>query len=444
MQPAHHLLSTASHLSVTGRWALLAMLAVGALGVLGLLAALGRMRPRALAVVAAAAVVGTAGIAATVWAAYRPLPLQLSARDCAAVAAAVLGILAAVAVLARAPRSRRAAVAVLAAAAVCLSAVGVVNRDLGRYPTLGAAAGHRPQQTAHDVDFASVPGPQLRVQSGRPTSRFWQPPLRRTADGVLTHVVIPGPASGFVARPALVYLPPAYLDSPRALLPVLVLVAGNPGSPDDWLGNGLADSLTAFAAAHDGLAPVVVVPDALGAQDAEPLCLDSRLGNVDTYLAADVPAWIAQNLQVDTDPRSRAIGGYSYGGTCSVQLSVNHPDVYPTFLDISGQDEPSLGDHPGTVAATFGGNEEAFAAVNARDVLARRGSPDVAGVFVAGAEDEEYRPQQQRMFAAARAAGLDARYYELPGGHSGQVWAPALAGELDWLARRTGLLAASD
>lgn len=441
MQSARHLLTTVSHLSVTGRWALVAMSVVGALGVVGLLVAVGRVRLRALAVVAAATVAGAAGIAVMVWAAYRPLPLQLSARGCAAVAAALFGVLLAVAVFARAARSRRVIVAALAAVAVCVSAAGVVDRDTGSLPTLGAAVGHRPPPTVHVVDFAAVPGPQSRVQSGWPTSRVWQPPVRRTADGVLTHVVIPGQASGFSARPALVYLPPAYLDSPRALLPVLVLVAGNPGSPDDWLGNGLADSVTAFAAAHDGLAPVVVVPDALGAQDAEPLCLDSRLGNVDTYLSADVPAWIAQNLQVDTDPRAWAVGGYSYGGTCSIQLSVNHPGVYPTFLDISGQDEPSLGDHPGTVAATFGGDEAAFAAVNARDVLGRRGPTGVAGVFVAGADDEEYRPQQRRMYDAARAAGLDVRYYELPGGHSGQVWAPALAGELDWLARRTGLLA---
>jgi S-formylglutathione hydrolase FrmB len=366
--------------------------------------------------------------------------VQVSGPGAVVVAAALLAVFVAIAVVARAPGRRRAVVAVLAAGVLCGCAAGAVNRDTGRYPTLASLAGHRTPPTARLVDFGAVPGPQSRVQTGSPTAAGWQPPARRATDGMLTHAEIPGTASGFVARPALVYLPPAYLDSPRPLLPVLVLVAGNPGQPDDWLGNGLAETATAFAAAHDGLAPVVVVPDALGATDAVPLCLNSRLGNVDTYLAEDVPAWVAGHLQVDDAPRARAIGGYSYGGTCAVQLATNHPDVYPTFLDMSGQDEPSIGDHAGTVAATYGGDESAFAAVSARDVLARQRRPDVSGVFVVGAEDDEYRPQQQRMYAAARAAGMDVRYYELPGGHSGQVWVPGLAGELGWIARRTGLI----
>jgi hypothetical protein len=54
------------------------------------------------------------------------------------------------------------------------------------------------------------------------------------------------------------YLPPAYLGSVRARLPVLVLIPGQPGGPEDWLLAGrLAAVMDAFAAAHDGLAPVV-------------------------------------------------------------------------------------------------------------------------------------------------------------------------------------------
>ncbi|MFC9790333.1 alpha/beta hydrolase [Rhodococcus sp. NPDC127528] len=441
MSSVHHLLTSASHLSVTGRSAVVAMVVVGVLGVVGLASAVGRMSLRAVAIVAAAGCAATVGAVVVLWAAYRPLPVQMSGRDAMVVSVALSAVFAAVAVAARGPGRRRAIAAVLAASALWVSAAGVVNRDVGRYPTVGALAGHRPPPTARLADFDQVPGPQSRVQIGSPTAAAWQPPMRHTPDGMLTHAEIPGTASGFTARPALVYLPPAYLDSPRPLLPVLVLVAGNPGQPDDWLGNGLAETVSAFAAAHDGLAPVVVVPDALGATDAVPLCLDSRLGNVDTYLAVDVPAWVASHLQVDGAPQARAIGGYSYGGTCAVQLSTNHPDVYPTFLDMSGQDEPSLGDHAATVAATFGGDESAFAAVSAREVLIRHPRTGVSGVFVVGAEDDEYRPQQRRMYDAARAAGMQVRYYELQGGHSGQVWGPGLAGELDWLARRTGLLA---
>ncbi|MFG1781155.1 alpha/beta hydrolase [Rhodococcus oryzae] len=439
---AHALLTALSQLSTTGTVAMTAVVVLGVGGLVGAITALRGISIRVWGTVAVLAAATSAAIELAVWAALRPLPPQLSVQSCFGIAVALFGVFAA-AVLPLRPRGKaRVAPAFVAAAALLAAGAGVVNEDLGTFPTLGAVIGHRAPPGALATDFAAVPGPQAEVQAGDPVARVWRRPLRSARDGMLTHVEIPGTVSGFSSRPALVYLPPAYLDSPRAMLPVLVLVAGNPGQPDDWLTLGaLAGTVTSYAAEHDGLAPVVVVPDALGATDAVPLCLDSQLGNVDTYLARDVPDWITGHLQVESGPEHWAIGGFSYGGTCSVQLAVRHPDVYPTFVDISGQDEPSLGDHASTVAATFGGDESAFAAVNARDLLAVTSMPQLAGVFVAGSGDEEYRPQQQRMFAAARSAGMNVRYYELPGGHSPQVWGPALARELDWVAERTGLLA---
>jgi enterochelin esterase-like enzyme len=281
---------------------------------------------------------------------------------------------------------------------------------------------------------------QRQVQAGTPVDSAWRPPVRMPAAGIVTEATIPGTESGFVARPAVLYLPPAYLTSPRAVLPVMVMIAGQPGAPQDWFTGGrLATTLDAYAARHQGLAPVVVVVDALGWQEANPLCLDSALGHDATYLARDVPAWITATLQVSTDPAHWAIGGFSYGGTCAIQLAVNYPDVYPNFLDFLGQDEPSLGDHASTVAAAYAGDEAAFSAVNPADVLHRHPFPELTGVFVAGATDDEYRPQQQRMFAAARAAGASVRYYELPGGHEAATWASALEHELDWAGRQLGL-----
>jgi S-formylglutathione hydrolase FrmB len=236
------------------------------------------------------------------------------------------------------------------------------------------------------------------------------------------------------------YLPPAYLSRPRAQLPVLVLLSGQPGSPDDWLDGGqLAQRMDAFAAAHDGLAPVVVMPDHLGDPLNNPLCMDSRLGNVATYLSVDVPAWVRDTLQVDPKPSGWAIGGFSNGGTCSLQMAVNAPDVYPTFVDISGEAEPTLGDHTATVQAAFGGDEAAFAAVNPLDVLRQKQFPGTAGYLVAGEQDTVYGPQAQRVFAACQAAGMDVQLHVKPGGHTFEVWGPGLEEALPWLATRLGM-----
>jgi S-formylglutathione hydrolase FrmB len=281
---------------------------------------------------------------------------------------------------------------------------------------------------------AAAPGP------AGPLYRTWQPPPDLPDHGAVAQVDIPGTRSGFAARPAWVYVPPAYLTASPPALPVLVMVGGQPGGTRDWLDGGrLAQRMDEWAAAHGGLAPVVVMPDALGAETANPLCTDSALGRVDTYLSQDVPAWVTSTLHVDLDHRHWAVGGFSYGGTCALQLAVAHPDLFPSFFDTSGQASPTLGDRRSTVAATFSGNEAAFDAVDPLSELSRNRYPGSAGFLVVGAQDDGYRDQQRRVAAAAQAAGMTIAASEVPGGHSWTVWRPALVAAIPWLASRMGL-----
>jgi S-formylglutathione hydrolase FrmB len=221
---------------------------------------------------------------------------------------------------------------------------------------------------------------------------------------------------------------------------VLVLLAGQPGGPRDWIDAGrLTSTLDRYAAQHHRLAPVVVIPDWLGAPLANPLCLDSRLGRDQTYLSVDVPAWIRSTLQVDPDPTGWAVAGSSAGGTCSLQLALNTPAVYPTFVDLSGQSEPTLGDRSRTVAAAYGGDASAFTAVNPLDLLVRHRYPHTAGFLAVGNNDGQYRPQAEQVVRAARRAGVPVELRELPGGHDWRVWAAGLQAALPWLAIRLHL-----
>ncbi|WP_255183283.1 MULTISPECIES: esterase family protein [unclassified Rhodococcus (in: high G+C Gram-positive bacteria)] len=297
-------------------------------------------------------------------------------------------------------------------ASLLLAATVLTNLTVTRYPTVAVALGHRPAVTE--------------------------------GTGRLVDVDVPGTVSHFAARPATVYVPASY-DAGASDLPVLVLLTGQPGHVVDWIEGGrLAQTMDAFAARHGGAAPIVVVADGLGDTEANPMCMDSNLGNAATYLSVDVPHWIRSNFRVSSDPRAWAVGGYSYGGTCALQLAVTAPSVYPTFLDISGEDEQRRGTRSESVAAAYGtdtpANEARFERMTPLNILSRNSFPDSAGAFVVGADDEEFRPQTERTYRAAESAGLDVHYSELPGGHSMQVWAPALEQEMDWLGERVGLL----
>jgi S-formylglutathione hydrolase FrmB len=379
-----------------------------------------------------------------VWWRPFPDPMPLVALVWAALVVTALAL--AVQRVRAAPRPRSPVTAVLALVAtllVLVTGLAQINQQYRAYPTLRTALG---LPVAHQIDFDQVAPPTqptVTASPGTPLTAVWTPPPNMPAHGAVTQVPVPGTRSGFPARPAWVYLPPAYLVSPRALLPVLVLLPGQPGSPRDWLDGGrLTDAMDAFATAHGGLAPVVVVPDPLGSRLAQTLCVDSPAGHAFTYLTVDVPSWTSSALQVDPDPAHRAVGGLSAGGTCALQLAVNAPSVYPTFLDLSGQDAPTVGSLQQTVAEFFGGDVAAYQRVNPLDVLAsgRLASTAIAGSVVVGTNDSRYRPEGQRVYAALLAAGVAARYVELPGGHSWQVWSEGLRRELPFVATRTGLL----
>ncbi|GAA1984393.1 alpha/beta hydrolase [Kitasatospora viridis] len=326
------------------------------------------------------------------------------------------------------------------AAALLVLAMGLneINRHYQEYPTvrvlLAPWLAHTTKLTTGKVAHTVAAPP------GRSLESVWHAPAGLPAKGTVSTAAIPGTKSGYAGRDAYVYLPPAYQADPRPLLPVVVLLAGQPGSPSDWVNSGdLAATMDAFAAKHHGLAPIVVTADPTGSTFGNTLCMDSKIAKAQTYLAEDVPDWIHANLQTATGRGATMIGGLSYGGTCAVQLAVNAPQVYGSFLDISGQDEPTLGSHQETVDKAFGGDEAAFDAVDPLHVMARQRFPQTSASFVYGAGDGTYGPQTRTVHAAAVKAGMTTVIGSVPGGHDWGVFKAALAGQTPWIAKTTGL-----
>ncbi|WP_051198380.1 alpha/beta hydrolase [Gordonia shandongensis] len=328
-------------------------------------------------------------------------------------------------------RLRTSLISCVAVTVVVAAALLGVNQYYSAYPTLNALV--------DTEDVAAFPSAPL---TGTRTVDLpeWSPSPGEPAAGRVYSTPIPGTASGFDARGALVYLPPAYFTDPRPRLPVLVLLAGVPGSPHDWLRSiRLPAILDLFAARHHGVAPIVVIPDGTGEQWADPECVDSPLGNVSTYLSVDVPGWIDAHLSTAPGPEHRAIGGLSYGGMCGLQTAVNHPDVYRVFLNMSGLLAPSLGSHRRTLDVLFHGSEERFRAVNALDLLHTHRYPRSSGVFVVGDADEPSLHALRRLHAAAHRAGMRVELRIVPGGHDFGVWRNGVDDALPWIAERLGI-----
>lgn len=350
---------------------------------------------------------------------------------------------------ARHPRLARMAGSGTGLAAALAAALLAINAFFGAYPSLAAVLGLGVPTTPLDSLPAAAPLPRAPERGAGPLLANWTAPSDLPAEGAVVTATVPaGDQSGtrgFKPRQAFLYLPPAYLTAQRPALPVLVLMAGQPGSPRDWFEIGrLKETMDAYAAAHAGLAPVVVVVDPLGSPYRNPLCSDTpRGGRAATYLQQDVPTWITTHLQVDPDRSHWAIAGLSNGGTCALQVVTRAPESYRTFLAMSPEEHPTLGGEQRTINRGFGGDRAAYEANDPLSLMAAAppGRYDgVAGLISIGAQDEEYASAVPALMNGARGAGIevDTRQYE--GGHGWAVWSAALADEVDWLGERLGLV----
>lgn len=336
-------------------------------------------------------------------------------------------------------RLAKAGGALAAIAGIVVAALLAVNAHFGAYPTLAAALGLGVQTTT--LDSVATAEPAASRPAG-PLVDSWTPPVGMPEAGQMVTAEIPSSDPGFTPRTAYIYLPPAYLADHRPLLPVLVLMAGQPGEPKDWLTAGQAQkTLDTYAQAHNGLAPVVVIPDVLGASTANPLCSDAYQGNVATYVQSDVPAWIGQHLQVDPDHARWAVAGLSNGGTCALQVVTRDPALFPIFLALSAEAHPTLGSEEATIAQAFGGDRAAYESNDPLSLMAEKTYPGVTGLFSVGSDDAQYGPAMTQLVAGAKASGMKVDTRTYPGGHGWNVWSVALADQIGWLGDRLGITA---
>ena len=311
--------------------------------------------------------------------------------------------------------------------------------------------------------------------------------------GALVTVPLAGTSSHLPARPAIAYVPPAYWTQPGLRLPVLVLLAGSPGGPSEWFrAGGANDAADSYQRSHDGVSPIIVSVDGTSSALAQPACVDGPQLKIQSYLANDVPELLKSRFRVQTDQSKWSIGGLSYGGTCAFQIAVNSPRSYGTFLDFSGESEPTSYNHKHTVQALFHGSEAAFQAVNAADVLRRvaqavkgadrvedassvpgegsgtvpgEGSgsgsdkgdssvPDntsesdlakarayrqIAGKFICGKSDHKAIETQDLLAPLARAVGMNIEVKRVEGAHNYQTWRTAIHDTIGFVATRGGL-----
>jgi len=306
-----------------------------------------------------------------------------------------------------------------------VSAGSAVNQTFTYYPTVARLFG---QNANHFLDNAQLTSMRDQVaKSGQLPDH-----------GATLSVSIPGTGLKFTPRPAYVWVPPAWFGRNRPQLPVIELLHGTPGDPSDWTRASYADATSlAFAQKHNGIAPILVMPDINGSFGADSECVNSAMfGDVETYLAKTVPEYMRKNFNAKTTSGSIAIAGLSEGGTCAATLALGHPKEYAAFGNYSGFESPTYqsDNKAQTIQVLFGGSVAAYDAHDPRYLLAHRRYPGLAGWFEAGAQDAESLPAARTLQRLASAAGIDTCLATPPGAHNFAFWQQAFADSLPWLS----------
>ncbi|MBT0565587.1 alpha/beta hydrolase-fold protein [Williamsia sp. CHRR-6] len=331
-------------------------------------------------------------------------------------------------------RSRRvtdhlAAVITIPLALLCVAVSA--NLWTGYYPTAyrawqGLTDGPLPNQ---------ISATELPAQRGVPT------PV-----GKIVALRVPHAFSGFHARTEFAYLPPAWFRGPiPPQLPVVVMLGGVINTPDDWVRSGnAAHTVDRYARTHGGRAPILVLADPSGSMNNDTECVNSARGNVETHILDEVrPAVIAQ-FGTATAARDWALAGWSMGGTCAVTMATRHPEAFGSFIDISGDIAPNLGDTKKTIAGLFHGDVGAWESFDPSIVMQRHGRyDDLAGWL----QSEGHRGRRGHLHSSqitaarhlseiARAQGVEVVERDLPGAHTWEFAGRAFADALPWLMSR--------
>lgn len=304
----------------------------------------------------------------------------------------------------------------------------IVNRQYRYYPTIANLFGKVAENEVSVGDLNKIEQ-QTRESKTLP------------AVGSTVNVPIPGTKSGFQARNAYVYLPPVYFADPSPNLPVLVMLHGIPGGPDNWEQAADVDTIAnAFAAQNGGKVPILVMPDYSGTYGNDTQCADSGRGKAETYLTQDVPDYMREHFHAATDRSQWGVVGFSTGGYCSMMLSLRHPDVFSVAGSFSADTRPTL-DPPGNaLKEVFGGNQQLYDSYDATKILQTKKFDPPQGIWLeAGADDPAPTAETQAVAKLFKPAGIESCLVVRPGGHDFAFWEQAFRNALPWLSSRVGL-----
>lgn len=202
---------------------------------------------------------------------------------------------------------------------------------------------------------------------------------------------------------------PAGYEKSTEKLPVLYLVHGGGDTDNSWPGVGAAGLILDNLMAEGKMTPMVVVmPNgSIAMPDG------NMIGEVPVFaddMVSSIIPFIEGNYRVCGDQANRAMAGLSMGGMETLEVTLNHPEMFS---------------HVWVLSASFApGNKDVYEyeRVRLKKDAARYNRNFRQLVFTQGGSSDIAYNNCKETLKLFDEAGIRYEYHEVPGGHSWTAW----------------------
>ena len=243
--------------------------------------------------------------------------------------------------------------------------------------------------------------------------------------------------SAALGRPerVLVYTPPGYASHRSRRYPVVILLHGVPGRPEEFVQHGVPGRLDHLIAAG-AIPPVIAVfPAGSDHPEDDNEWADSEVHTSERweeFLASDLVGWLDGRFRTIARRQGRAIGGDSMGGFGAMNIALHHRDEFEAVSAWSGYfnaNTPSV-HYPGS--AFWRAYSPQLYASSLQPSL-RMSHPRIS--FYIGNRDR-FASENVAFDRLLTSLGVPHRFHLVTGArHGWTLWSAHLDSELKFLAR---------
>ncbi|MEV5508895.1 alpha/beta hydrolase [Streptomyces orinoci] len=325
-----------------------------------------------------------------------------------------------------------------------------VNSSLGFFGTWNQLLGRVDKAPVNVYEQVPANGPAAMVNESK--NGLVQP----TGDEGLSHVggIPRGPEAktgrvdsvrivgrrSQAVNPAYVYLPPQYFQPQyqRARFPVMVVISGYPGGRKSVAQHLKVPETAAKLLADNKMQPTIVVmlsPTIAQPRDTE--CVDVPGGpQAETFFTKDLPEALRSAYRVGHDATAWGVLGYSSGGTCSLELAMRAPEVYPAAAALSGDYKL---DNDIATGNLFGSGEQGKQNKREHDLMWRlqnKPAPRVSVLVTSSRHGEKNFDATQKFLKAVKDPMKAATIILPEGSHHFSTWRREIAPVMTWMSQQ--------